>query len=102
MLDDREGLVEARLRHLVMKLEVVEHLVLAHPFIKGYRKVHKCANDEEAYAVANGLSIPPKEKAEDASTEATNVREVYTTTFYIGLCVESRPGKRKFPRANLC
>jgi poly(A) polymerase len=85
-----------------MKLETVEHLVLAHPFIKGFRKVYKDLNDEEAYAVANGNPIPPREKTETSSTtEATNLRDVYTTTFYIGLCVESRSNKCKFLQANL-
>ena len=33
------GLVESRIRHLVTKLERVENLVLAHPYIKGFEKV---------------------------------------------------------------
>jgi poly(A) polymerase len=89
----REGLVEAKLRQLVMKLEATEHLVIAHPFIKGFRKIHRCRNDEEATAAAHGNPLPVHDDTANENGDAENIREVYTTTFYIGLCVESRPGK---------
>ncbi|KAI9592959.1 Poly(A) polymerase central domain-containing protein [Syncephalis fuscata] len=72
-----EGLVEARVRHLVMKLELVDHLAIAHPFIKGF---------------------PTQDGENEANTDSSTIREVYTTTFYIGLCVESRPVGSNSPR----
>ncbi|KAI9574283.1 poly-A polymerase [Boletus coccyginus] len=86
------GTVESRIRQLVMKLEYVDSLILAHPFIKGFEQVSHCISREEVCQVAQGQisdAIPKRAKAdlegiEDAST-------VYSTTFYIGLLVEPKP-----------
>ncbi|OBZ70389.1 Poly(A) polymerase pla1 [Grifola frondosa] len=88
------GTVESRIRQLVMKLEYVETLTLAHPFIKGFEQVCYCISDEEVRAVAQG-EIPEavvKRKKEDIEgKESTSV--VYSTTFYIGLAIEPKqPG----------
>ncbi|KAJ7663191.1 Poly(A) polymerase central domain-containing protein [Mycena polygramma] len=48
------GTVESKMRHLVMKLEFVDHLRLAHPFVKGFERVVRCASEEEARAVLGG------------------------------------------------
>ncbi|KAH0840260.1 hypothetical protein J3R83DRAFT_1267 [Lanmaoa asiatica] len=86
------GTVESRIRQLVMKLEYVDSLILAHPFIKGFEQVSHCVSREEVCQVAQGQisdAIAKRTKAdiegiEDAST-------VYSTTFYIGLLVEPKP-----------
>ncbi|KAL4401506.1 polynucleotide adenylyltransferase [Malassezia pachydermatis] len=103
-----QGTVESRLRQLIMKLELVPSLILAHPFVKGFNQESVCLSDEEVRQVATGdvpaevaarttlQELPEGEaaKEKDESTQAsddkTGKRTVYTTTFYIGLKVEPR------------
>ena len=63
----RSGTVESRIRQLVMKLEYVDSLTLAHPFVKGFEQVHYCLTDEEVRAVAQGeiSETVAKRKKED-------------------------------------
>lgn len=96
------GLVESRLRQLVMKLELVENLVLAHPFIDGFSRVTVCMNDEEGLNAAHGR-FPSRDK--ELSEEEKKVliennegRPVYTTIFYIGLQIEPRAAGQTAPR----
>ena len=89
--DARSGTVESRLRQLVMKLEYVDSVQLAHPFIKGFEQVSYCMNEEEMRAVAQGEiseAIAKRKKEEIENVEGSNV--VYSKTFYIGLAVEPR------------
>ncbi|KAI7869353.1 Poly(A) polymerase central domain-containing protein [Spinellus fusiger] len=107
------GLVESRFRQLVLKLELVDMLILAHPYVKGIDKVHYCLNEKEKQDASRGvysnersfsLSEGGMEKnhlelikentgltAEEESTMST----IYSTTFYIGLYVEPKTGTRK-------
>ena len=87
----RSGTVESRVRQLVMKLEFVESLMLAHPFIKGFEQVSYCVNDEEVRSVAQGeiSEAVAKRKKEDIDGHE-GASAVYSTTFYIGLAVEPR------------
>lgn len=87
----RSGTVESRIRQLVMKLEFVESLALAHPFIKGFEQVSYCLNDEEVRAVAQGeiSEAVAKRKKEDIEGKE-GASTVYSTTFYIGLAVEPK------------
>ena len=87
----RSGTVESRIRQLVMKLEYVESLALAHPFIKGFEQISYCLNDEEVRAVAQGeiSEAVAKRKKEDIEGK-DGASAVYSTTFYIGLAVEPR------------
>lgn len=48
MFKNRSALVESKLRHLVLKLEVIEDLESAHPFIKGYDKTVVCYSEQQA------------------------------------------------------
>ncbi|KAJ7440260.1 Poly(A) polymerase central domain-containing protein [Mycena latifolia] len=48
------GTVESRMRHLIMKVQFVDNLALAHPFIKGLDCVVRCASEEEAAGVLLG------------------------------------------------
>lgn len=52
-----QGLVESKLRQLVMKLEVIENIDRAHPFIKGVEKVNWCIGDAEKLRASHGF--PP-------------------------------------------
>ena len=122
------GMVESRIRQLVMKLELVENLQLAHPFVKGFDKSPTAdagakpedsggtdsREPSEGDATANG-SLSTAE-ASQASTEAdANGRPAsakaneatiedpfpYTTTFYVGLEITPRAGKKKVVSLNL-
>ena len=115
------GLVESKVRHLVSELDYDENVSLAHPFNKGFDRVHRCQNEDEVQAVINGdlrfqakdiktettdASKDPKHNAA-ASGDADNltmldgagngtktedeVTTLYTTTYYIGLLLS--PGE---------
>ncbi|KAJ3097771.1 polynucleotide adenylyltransferase [Phlyctochytrium planicorne] len=96
------GLVESRLRQLVMKLENVENLSLAHPYIKSFERKCECLTEQEGIDAAHG--IYPKEHSsvtEGGSATSTNGEEanetgvlktVYTSTFYIGLQISPFKG----------
>jgi poly(A) polymerase len=88
------GTVESRLRQLVMKLETVDSLKLAHPFIKGFDRTSYCLLDEEFRAVAQGeISEAVAKRTKEEIEGKPGARPVYTTTFYIGLLIEPRlPG----------
>ncbi len=87
----RSGTVESRIRQLVMKLEYVDSLTLAHPFIKGFEQVMHCLTDEEVRAAAHGevSEAVAKRKAEDIEGKE-GASTVYSTTFYIGLAIEPK------------
>ncbi|ELU37750.1 polymerase [Rhizoctonia solani AG-1 IA] len=89
----RSGTVESRLRQLVMKLEFVDQLEVAHPFIKGFEQKHYCLDDAEVRAVAQGDVSPVIEKRKEEDMKDTpGVSEVFTTTFYIGMKVADKKG----------
>ena len=77
-----------------MKLEYVESLILAHPFVKGFDQVSYCVSEEEVLAVAQGeiSDVVAGRKKEDMEGKE-GVSPVYSTTFYIGLQIEDKPGK---------
>lgn len=108
------GLVESKVRLLVVSLEGHDSIALAHPFNKGFERVHKCKNEEEIEKVKGGSheyltkDTPPATEMAKKEEEATKNGEevakngedvmkngdqpasespttVYTTTFYIGL-----------------
>jgi len=100
----RSGTVESKLRQLVMKLEYVESLVIAHPFIKGFDQEVYCLTDEEVRAVAEGEISAAVLKRKKEDCEGKDGRVVYTTTFYIGLAVEPKqrqPSIFGFPGVSL-
>ncbi|KAI8967549.1 Poly(A) polymerase central domain-containing protein [Mycotypha africana] len=96
------GLVEAKLRQLVLKLELVDMITLAHPYVKGIDKIHYCLTAEEVDAVNKGGFLPDRSfTVEEGSLETNHmdllkangvvkeenendVTRVFTTTFYIG------------------
>ena len=74
-----------------MKLEYVESLMLAHPFVKGFEQVSYCITDEEVRAVAQGEiseSVAKRKKEDIEGKEGAS--SVYSTTFYIGLAIEPK------------
>ncbi|TCD67511.1 polynucleotide adenylyltransferase [Steccherinum ochraceum] len=93
------GTVESRIRQLVMKLEYVESVTLAHPFIKGFEQVSYCIGEDEVHHVAEG-DIPEtvaKRKKEDIEGKDDS-KVVYSTTFYIGLAIEPKQPGNNAPR----
>ncbi|KAI0776173.1 polymerase [Trametes elegans] len=93
------GTVESKIRHLVMKLEYVDALKLAHPFIKGLEKVYYCISEEEAKAVARGEipdQVAQRQKEDVAGKEG--VISVHTTSFFIGLAIKPKEANAKGPR----
>ncbi|ERF72549.1 hypothetical protein EPUS_02831 [Endocarpon pusillum Z07020] len=107
------GLVESKVRILVMKLEEQADMIeLARPFIKGYERVHKVKSDAEADEVKKGSvkhqvletkttdetheparvvaaetgTVVGDAKNAHAETNGNNeVQTIYTTTFYVGI-----------------
>jgi len=73
-----------------MKLEYVESLIIAHPFIKGFDQEVYCLTDEEVRAVAEAETSPAVLKRKKEDCEGNEGRIIYTTTFYIGLAVEPK------------
>ena len=81
-----------------MKLEYVESLTLAHPFVKGFEQATHCLSEEEVRAAAQGeiseaMAKRKKEEIEGKDGAST----VHSTTFYIGLAIEPRQGTLSFP-----
>ncbi|KAJ3414495.1 polynucleotide adenylyltransferase [Chytridiales sp. JEL 0842] len=99
------GLVESRLRQLVMKLETVENLSVAHPYIKGIEKVTKCRTDQEGIDAAHGI-YPTDDRTASTDIEGEEgekaddeyIKTVYTTTFYIGLQIAPKDPGSNAPR----
>ncbi|GAA5980244.1 hypothetical protein JCM10908_001585 [Rhodotorula pacifica] len=85
------GTVESRIRQLVMKLEYVDTLLLAHPFVKSFDRTNFCLNEEEQRAVSIGEVPVEVEKRTEKDLKEGEGGTVYTTTFYIGLQIERRP-----------
>lgn len=77
-----------------MKLEYVDSLILAHPFIRGFEQVSYCLSEDEVRAVAEGEisdSVAGRKKEDIEGKEGAG--PVYSTTFYIGLAIEPKPSK---------
>ena len=109
------GLVESKVRTLVGDLDYDEHIKIAHPFNKGFERVHSCNSEEDAEAVKKGDlkfraantktettdstndpshnavaqdegdGIKIKAAGAEESGSANQTATWYTTTYYIGL-----------------
>lgn len=104
--------MESKLRQLVLKLEVVDMLELAHPYIQGIDKIHYTLNDKEISEVKNGGSLQHRSfevgenstNNECSNSTSTHIEHMkakmgwtdteidalvpfYTTGFYIGFVV---------------
>lgn len=114
------GFIESKLRHLVGALDRKASIGLAHPFPKGFERVHTVVTDEQAeevkngstkYQVKNAKTDTPNEnanhvapsngaenaKSEPAEKEADGGRTLYSTTFYIGLEITPLEPGRMIP-----
>lgn len=109
------GAVESKVRLLVTSLETQEAIAVARPFNKGFKRVHRCQNEDEIEAVLSGdlrfqatnvktqttdVANDPAHAAAaqgdadgmaipdsniDATTNEDGEQTIYTTTYYIGL-----------------
>ncbi|KAI9750173.1 MAG: hypothetical protein M4579_006585 [Chaenotheca gracillima] len=109
------GLVESKVRLLVASLENVETIEIAHPFIKGFDRVHKCRTEDEVDRIANGdlqfrssavktettdlkgdakhdivaegggEDVKASNETEEKDDKEPDSHTVYTTTHYIGI-----------------
>lgn len=105
------GLVESKVRLLVGTLENHDSIHLAHPYNKGFDRIHSCKNDEEIELAKSGsldfqIKEVPKVKSDiDAAIKEDGVivetdsktTVVYTTTYYIGL--ELNEGEQQILRS---
>ncbi|KAL1932566.1 hypothetical protein VTP01DRAFT_8244 [Rhizomucor pusillus] len=110
------GFVESKLRQLTLKLELVDMLVLAHPYTKGIDRVHYCLSQEEEQNATRGIFVADrsfrlsegnmdvdhteqiKEKLNLSEEETSKLTKVYTTSFFIGLYVEPKEAGSEGPR----
>jgi poly(A) polymerase len=70
------GLVESKVRHLVTSVEKMKEIALARPFTKGFKRVHKCKNEEQIREVQKGSM---KYKTEETKTVETTDPELLTS-----------------------
>ncbi|KAJ3087864.1 polynucleotide adenylyltransferase [Physocladia obscura] len=64
------GLVESKVRQLVMKLETSEAIMIAHPFIKSFDKITHCRTLEEGVDAAIGIYPKPISSSLSSSSNA--------------------------------
>jgi poly(A) polymerase len=76
--------VESRLRQLVMRLEEVDGIAIAHPFIKYFERTTKCYTEQDVTNATNGTF----ENQVSESTEEP-IKTVYTALFFIGLRIQA-------------
>jgi poly(A) polymerase len=97
-----------------MRIEMVDGILLAHPFNSSFDKVHYCTTDDEAAQVATGetmrhlraestnlqMSALAAESGIDSLETPDGIAPapmadivVYTSTFYIGLNISLKNGK---------
>ena len=108
-----KGLVQSKIRRLVINLESHPSIALARPFTKGFERIHRCHSEADADKVKNGsiqfqikevptattdLAHDPevatnKQNAADGEKPVENgeATMIFTTTYYVGL--EMREGK---------
>ncbi|KAG0146225.1 hypothetical protein CROQUDRAFT_657713 [Cronartium quercuum f. sp. fusiforme G11] len=93
------GTVESRLRLLVLKLEEIETMDMAHPFIKGFSNTCYPLNKQEVLIVQAG-EMPEaiaNRTAEDVEGNP-DAEVVHTCSFFIGLLVHPKPAGHVGPR----
>ena len=66
------GLVESKVRHLVTDLENDSAIEIAHPFNKGFERVHECRNEEEIEVAISGDSQYQVKEIKTATTDQSN------------------------------
>jgi poly(A) polymerase len=89
----RSGTVQSKIRQLVMKLEFVETITIAHPFIKGFEDVCYCLSDAELRSVSQGdVSQEVRGRRKEDIVGKEGAATVHSTHFFIGLAIEPKQG----------
>ena len=86
-------MVESRLRQLVLRLELVDGISVAHPFVKSFDRVTLCLAEEEANDAVHGKFID--RPADEEVDQSKVVKTVYTSIFYIGLVINTAGGQKR-------
>ena len=88
------GLVQSKVRRLVTGIEMSDAGVeVAHPFNKGFDRVHRCNDEEEANIALQGslqfqVAEPEVERVNGSESDrrgSDNGIIIYTTTYYVGI-----------------
>lgn len=102
------GLVQSKVRRLVSAIEMSDTGVdVAHPFNKGFDRIHLCKDEEEIGKVFQGeLQFQTTDEkvavAQGEKTETDKPAVVYTTSYYIGLKLSNLGGVySQYPQAPL-
>ena len=66
------GLVESKLRHLVGALDRKSSIEVAHPFPKGFERVHDFQSEKDIDAIKSGSTEHQAEGTKTETTDATN------------------------------
>ena len=100
------GMVESKVRLLVQRLETVEGVELAHPYVKPFDNKYFCASTEVANnIVATYGDVKGEKVAEGVPTERLQEsdHEVHLTKFFIGLQVDiNKCGDKKLDIQQPC
>jgi poly(A) polymerase len=99
------GLVQSKVRRLVSAIEMSDTGVdVAHPFNKGFDRIHVCKDEDEVNKVFQGelnfqiseekLAEVQTDNTEIGAEESDSVKPtiVYTTSYYIGLKLSNLGG----------
>ncbi|CCH62023.1 hypothetical protein TBLA_0G00760 [Henningerozyma blattae CBS 6284] len=99
------GFVESKLRLLVLKLETLAGIKLAHPYIKPFETTYNYTSDEECKEIMENHGTYKKEDSikkyikpsdeESTSEDPEDTKQFHITTMYIGLDVNVESKKEK-------
>lgn len=103
------GMVESKLRLLVQKLEQVEGVELAHPYVKSFENAYYCNSEEEVFSVVNtygtieGDELTANLSSAKESEMIEGQVELNLTKLYIGLKLNLvRDGEKKLDIQHPC
>ncbi|KAJ1561248.1 polynucleotide adenylyltransferase [Nowakowskiella sp. JEL0078] len=93
------GMVESKIRQLVIKLEAIDTIILAHPYVNSFERITTVDTDEKVDDIFCG-KFP-----EFSQTQTENTTTIHSTIFYIGLEIEVKKdnnGKRTLDIGRPC
>ncbi|CCF57995.1 hypothetical protein KAFR_0D03470 [Kazachstania africana CBS 2517] len=99
------GLVESKVRLLVLKLEALSGIKIAHPFIKPFETIYCYSNEDECKSILQNYgshktegSLKKLTRVTDENKDNEDIKDkskLYLTTMYIGLDVNVEDKKEK-------
>ncbi|KAI7868599.1 Poly(A) polymerase central domain-containing protein [Spinellus fusiger] len=86
------GLVESRLRHLLVRLDTTDGVALAHPFVHGFDDTYSYKTHEDMTDILTGNGRTENLIHRDSSQQwQSESGVIYTKTFYVGLYFKVNP-----------